>query len=89
MKISNNFILSEIAGNYIVMPCGDNNINLNYMITLNQTGVFLWQQLEKGAAGSAEQLAQALAAEYEVDLQTALKDTDSFIGKLQSAGILD
>ena len=42
------FILRTVAGETIVLPSGD-ELDLNMMITLNDTGKFLWQKLENGA----------------------------------------
>ena len=46
-KLKDGFILRKIAGENIVIPSGD-ELNLNMMITLNDTGAFLWKKIEKG-----------------------------------------
>ena len=86
MKISENFVLRQVADTWVVLPVGQASVDFNGMLTLNETGAILWQALEKG--GSREALADALLAEYEVDRATALADVDDFLKKLKGAGIV-
>ena len=46
LKLKEGFILREIGGEIMVIPSGD-ELDLNMMITLNETGRFLWERLEK------------------------------------------
>lgn len=86
MKLKEGFIMREIAGEIIVIPSGD-ELNLNMMITLNETGKFLWEHLEAGA--DLDALVQAMLAEYEVDEQTARQGVERFVAKLQENGFLE
>ena len=49
MKLKDGFILREVAGEHVVIPTGD-ALDLNMMITLNETGCTLWKRLEEEAA---------------------------------------
>ena len=53
MKIKEGFLLRQIAGQNVVLPTG-NELDLNMMITLNDTGVFLWEWLQKKEQSCAE-----------------------------------
>ena len=86
MKLKRGFIMREIAGEIIVVPSGD-ELNLNMMITLNDTGRFLWQRLEAGS--TLDELVQAMLEEYEVDKQTACAGAERFVSKLQERGFLE
>ena len=85
MKLKNGFILREVSGNVVVGPTGD-ELNLNMMITLNGTGRFLWEQLEKGT--EKEDLLKAMLDQYEVDEETAKAHIDAFCAKLEKHGFL-
>lgn len=85
MKLKEGFILREVAGEIIVLPSGD-DLDLNMMITLNDTGRFLWQRLESGA--EIEELVQAMLAEYDVDEATARAGVQRFVAKLNENGFL-
>ena len=86
MKIKSGFVLKNIADSYIVVSVGDRVKEFNGVITLNETGVFLWKKLEIGA--TEEELVKALLSEYDVDEATAKNDVASFIGKLTEAKLL-
>ena len=85
MKIKDGFLLREVAGQNVVMPMSG-DLYLNMMITLNETGAFLWKQLETDKDEAA--LVAALLAEYDVDAQTAQKSVVAFVQKLSDNGFL-
>ena len=86
MKIKEGFVLREVAGDIVVIPSGD-TLDLNMMITLNDTGRFLWEHLEKGAEKA--DLVQALTQEYDVSTENAEAHIDVFVAKLNENGLLD
>lgn len=85
MKIKEGFLLRQIAGQTVVLPVGG-DLDLNMMITLNDTGAFLWKQLEteQDEAG----LVAALLGEYDVDADTAKRCVAEFVKKLNDNGFL-
>ena len=87
MKIKEGFVLRQVADTWVVMPLGQQSLDFDGMLTLNDTGALLWQTLEKG--GDREAMADALTAEYEVARDAALRDVDVFIGKLQETGCVE
>lgn len=87
MKISKEFAMREIAGNYIVIPVGEKSMDFNAMITLNETGAFLWKQLEEEK--NEQELLNLMLEEYEIDDKTAEADLEKFVEKLDAAGILE
>lgn len=82
MKIKDGFLLKEIAGDYMVIPVGDNLVDFSAMIVLNETGVFLWEQLKDDI--SEEQLIDAILGEYDVDRDCAAQDVNDFISSLKA-----
>lgn len=86
MKLSENFALRQVAGTWVVMPLGDATLDFNGMMTLNDTGAFLWKALEQGSDKNA--LVTALTAEYAVDAEQAATDVEEFIARLAEAGCL-
>ena len=87
MKIKSNFLLKEISGNYIVVPVGDELIDLNCMITLNESGAFLWEKLSENT--TKEKLLEEMLKEYDVDKETASADIEEFLGNIRKIGALD
>ena len=88
MKLKEGFILREIAGSFVVVPVGQNLVDFSSMITLNETGAFLWNCLSDGA--TQEELCQKLLSEYEgVTKEDALCDIKEFIEILNEKNILE
>ena len=87
MKINENFLLREVAGNAVVVPVGDAADRFSGMIKLNETAAFIWRALEKDC--EVADAVDALCAEYGVDKETAERDVLSLIDTLRQAGILD
>ncbi len=87
MKISKEFILREIAGEYIFVPVGKTALEFNGLITINQIGVLIWEQLQKGC--EIDEIIQLILDEYEIDEETATKDVNEFINYLKEKNIID
>lgn len=85
MKIKEGFLLRKIAGQNVVLPTGG-DLDLNMMITLNDTGAFLWEQLQEETDEAA--LVQALLKEYDVTEETAAKAVAAFAEKLKKNNFL-
>ncbi len=86
MRIKEDLFLKRIAGVQVVVPVGTENINFQGMITLNDTGAFLWELLTEER--TEEQLITQLLAEYDVSEEIAAADVKRFVTKLQEADLL-
>lgn len=87
MKLKNGFILKNVAGNYLVVPVDGELVDLNAMITITETGAFLWNMLEKGT--TKEDLVQSITKEYDIDKNTATNDVENFIKQLSENKMLE
>jgi len=87
MKIKSGYIMREVADNYVVVPRGQATVDFNGMITLNETGAFLWEQLAEEK--NLEELVENFTKEYDVDEATARKDIMEFVEKLKDADLID
>ena len=85
MKLKEGFILRTVAGETVVLPTSGVT-NFDMMITLNGTGRFLWEMLEKGA--EKEEMVAALLAEYDVDAEKATASVDAFVSRLKELDFL-
>ena len=83
MKLKEEFLLRQVADNWVVLPVGQTSVDFNGMLTLNDSGALLWKTLEQG--GDRESLVEALLEEYDVDRATASTDVDEFLTKLEQA----
>ena len=69
-------------GEYIVVPTGEESVKFQGLVTLNETGAFLWKELQKRSL-TEEQLKESLCQEYEVDAETAGQDLKAFLGNIR------
>lgn len=86
MKIKDGFILRTVAGSNVVIPTGKRTLDLNGMITLNDTGAFIWKQLEQDR--DEAQIVAAILETYDVDEARAQVCVQTFIQKLREVGCL-
>lgn len=87
MKIKRGFILRNVANTHIVVPVSQNILNYKGMLSLNETGAFLWTVLEKGIDRAG--LLAALLEEYEVPREVAEADMDEFLARVDAIGALE
>ena len=85
MKIKEGYLLREVAGNQVVVPAGKAALDFSGVITLNNTGAFLWKLL--GTEKTDLELLTAMLKEYEVDETTAKADLSEFLAKLKEADL--
>lgn len=87
MKIKDGFMLSRVAGSYVVVPVGAVQADFTGMITLNPVGAFLWGKLEKET--TRDELLKSLLSQYDTDEKTAAQDIDRYLEKLRKNGLLE
>ena len=76
MKIKEGFVLREVAGDTVVLPTGD--LNINAMITLNESAAFLWKLME--VETTEEEVVKAVLAKYDdTDEEMAAKAVKGFV----------
>ncbi len=78
--------MREIAGEYILIPVGAAALEFQGIMTLNESGLFLWRMLQEEC--TEEKLVLALTEEYEVDIPTAQADVKKFLFQLQQNNAL-
>ncbi|MBQ4515505.1 MAG: PqqD family protein [Clostridia bacterium] len=87
MKLKDGFLLKEIAGSWVVVPVGEQVVDFQMMITLNETGAFLWEKLKTET--TKEELLDALLSEYDVEKSVAETDVDEFLKILSEKELLE
>ena len=86
MKIDKEFVLREIAGDYVIIPTGKTVLEFNGLITVNEVGVSLWNMLQNEI--TFDELVQGILDEYDVEESVAREDIQEFLDKLVDGGIL-
>lgn len=84
MKLKKDLVLRQVADTWVVLPMSRDILSFDGMLTLNESGVMLWNVLKNTEDTGA--LVDALLMEYDVPLEQAQVDVSYFIKKLVEAG---
>lgn len=76
-----------VAGETLIVPAQAKVGALATIYTLNGTAALVWHLLE--SPRTVEELAAALAAEYEVEAERAERDITEFVGEMKSVGLVE
>ena len=88
MKIKKGFVLTEAAGSILVVAVGDRADEVSGYVKLNSTGAFIWKMVDKKDM-SIDEIATAMAKEYDISEDVAKQDVIDFENTLVSAGIAE
>lgn len=88
IKVKPGFEVQEVCDQYVLMAMGEQNIDFTKIISLNETSLFIWNELSKGV-NTIEGLANAITTEYDIDLETAKHDIEIVIDKLRELGVVE
>lgn len=88
MKTKDGFHLRTVCGENMIIPEGKENIDFSSIISMNESSAYLWKNIS-GKDFNADDLAQLLTKEYEVDYDKALKDCEALISQWKEAGIIE
>ena len=87
MKTKKGFMLRSVADRHIVVAIGQASVDFNGLITLNETGAYIWEKLSKGC--TYDELLNDMLNEYEVDEKTARDGIDSFLATARDANLIE
>ena len=86
MKRNSDFLLRDVADTLVIVPVGKATVDFPGMITVNSTGAYLWELLEKPQ--TMQTLVQAIVDRYDVDEQQAVADVKAFTESLIQVGAI-
>lgn len=71
-------VVTRKTGNeYVLVPIANNIADMNSVYTLNESGAFIWEQID--GKKSVEDIIDAMTREYDVSTETASEDIFIFI----------
>jgi hypothetical protein len=74
-------VVTRKTGNeYVLVPITNNIADMHSVYTLNETGAFIWEQIN--GKRRVEEIIAALTTEYEIDNKSAEADVLSFIDNM-------
>lgn len=87
MKLNGKYKLRKVSDSYVVVKLGGGSLNLSQLITINETGAFIFNQLQKEV--TMDELVAAILAEYEIDEAGAREAAETYVDKLVEMGIAE
>ena len=87
MRLKKEFIIREIAGQDVMIATGKEAMKYNGLLTVSPVGRFLLENYQN-AQGISE-LIQMVLDEFEVDRETAAKDTIGFTKSMLEHGFIE
>lgn len=85
--INQGFILREIAGEYAIVPVGEECMITNAVMTPNDTAVFLWKAFQEPC--TTEDVVKKGMHDYDADEETIRSATKRFVKDTLKYGILE
>ena len=89
MKAKKGFNLRNVCGEQIIVAEGKENIDFSNIISMNESSAYLWKKVQQMESFTADELAQLLTEQYEVEYEVALKDATTLAGQWVEAGIVE
>ena len=88
MKAKKGFNLREVCGEQIIVAEGKENIDFSNIISMNESSAYLWKKVQQMESFTADDLAQLLTEQYEVEYEVALNDATTLADQWVEAGIV-
>ncbi|MFW5794488.1 MAG: PqqD family protein [Bacillota bacterium] len=88
MKIKQEYVVKSIGEDIVVVPIKNEAVKFNGIITLNKTGKFIFELLQRENL-TKEELLKRVLDKYDVNESQAKKDIDAFILKCQRNELID
>ena len=86
MKRVKEYIQRNIADEIILVPAGQTAEDFNGMITVTESGAFIWDHIEE--ARDFNHLVELILEEYDIDRETATQDASAFLMQMLQAGMI-
>ena len=80
-------MLRNIAGEYMLMPAGENIGKFRGSVLMNELSAFVWEKLQLPM--TREELLAEVLAEYDVDETTAAMDIDALLKDFAQMNLIE
>ena len=86
MKIKYNFVINEVAGNFVAVAVGDDLVKFNGFIKMNDIGVYIFKMLQNDV--TEDEIVAAMLKEYEATEEEIRENVSEFITTLKNSDVL-
>ena len=89
MKLKDDLILREVAGQYVIVPIGKRVREIHSIVYISSSGAYLWEYMKDGEF-EKEDLVEKIMEHYAgVTREQATADIEKFLETLRNHNILD
>lgn len=81
--------MQNVCGEHIIIPAGVENVDFSKIISLNPSAAYLWENIAKRDSFTAEDMAELLLEEYEVEREIALEDSNLIAETWKEMGLVE
>lgn len=78
---STSVVTRKTGNEYVLVPITNNIADMNSVYTLNETGAFIWEQID--GKRNVEEIISLVTEEYNIENKKAEEDVFSFIENLR------
>jgi hypothetical protein len=87
MKRKADFIMQNVGDENLLVPLGAQVMDMNGLITLNDTAACVWELLAQER--SLDELSAAVAERFDVAAEIARADVQTFVDEISRLGLLE
>ena len=87
MKRKADFMMQNVGGENLLVPLGAQVMDLNGLITLNDTGAYVWELLAQER--TLDELTAAVAERFDVTPERARADVQTFVDEIDKLGVIE
>ena len=87
MKRKEEFVVRNIAGEYVMVPVGKTSEKLNGMVSVTPTAAYIWENMEN--VSTDEEMVELVLQEFRGDKEEITADVLQFVKNLRTAGFIE
>ena len=89
MRIKKDFVLRDVVGKKAIFCVGIKAIDFRKIITLNESGEWIWNEAQAQGDFTAESLIARACEEFDTTAEEARSCVNAFIEELDKEGVIE
>jgi hypothetical protein len=80
-NLKSKFVAREVGNELILVPLTGNVAQMSEMFTMNETAKFIWENISEKT--TVKELENSMTETFDIDKETAAKDIENFLKRLE------
>jgi len=81
-NLKSKFVAREVGSELILVPLTGNVAQMSEMFTMNETAKFIWENISEKT--TVDELENSMTETFDIDRETAARDIESFLKRLET-----